>query len=54
MPFTLSSLSPFYKSNPSNLMNGFHRGVSNVVIGATVSVGLNFFFTTKNVSVKYF
>lgn len=46
LPFTFSSLSPFYNTNPSSLWNGFQRGLGNVLIGISLSVG-------KKVSLYY-
>eukprot|EP01036_Dinobryon_divergens_P033938 gene33938-43844_t len=40
LPFTFSSLSPFYNTNPSSLWNGFQRGLGNVLIGISLSVAL--------------
>ena len=34
-----ANLSPLYPSNPSNVYNGVSRGLGNVVLGTTISVG---------------
>jgi len=39
-PFSLSSLSPFYNTSPSSILNGCKRGFGNIVIGLSLSTAL--------------